>query len=194
MTAPGIAYWLSLPIDARARPLDDRQRLLIRRTARKTWRYFDTFVTEADGWLPPDNYQEAGDPPRLARRTSPTNIAMGLLSAMAAHDLGYLSSPALAERLDRTLTTLEGLERHEGHFLNWYDTVDAGAAASAVRLDGRQRQPGGGAHRADAGRAGADRRRRRPATQRLGRAGRHRRSVRVGVGVEQRPRQPSGAR
>ena len=122
LTAPGIAYWLSLPIDARARPLDDRQRLLIRRTARKTWRYFDTFVTEADSWLPPDNYQESGDQPRVARRTSPTNIAMGLLSAMAAHDLGYLSSAALAEHLDRTLTTLEGLERHEGHFLNWYDT------------------------------------------------------------------------
>ena len=121
--APGIAYWLSLPIDARARPLDDRQRLLIRRTARKTWRYFDTFVTEADAWLPPDNYQEGGDAPRLAQRTSPTNIAMGLLSAMAAHDLGYLTAGGLAERVDRTLTTLEGLERHEGHFLNWYDTA-----------------------------------------------------------------------
>ena len=48
---------------------------------------------------------------------------MGLLSALAAHDLGYLSSSELARRLDRTLTTLEGLERHEGHFLNWYDTA-----------------------------------------------------------------------
>ena len=28
-----------------------------------------------------------------------------------------------SERLDRTLTTLEGLERYEGHFLNWYDTA-----------------------------------------------------------------------
>jgi cellobiose phosphorylase len=123
LAAPGIAYWLSLPIGARARPLDDRQRMLLRRTARKTWRYFDTFVTEADGWLPPDNYQESSDSPRLARRTSPTNIAMGLLSTLAAHDLGYLSSDDLATRLDRTLTTLEGLERHEGHFLNWYDTA-----------------------------------------------------------------------
>ncbi|HYN07744.1 MAG TPA: glucoamylase family protein [Vicinamibacterales bacterium] len=121
--APGIAYWLSLPIGARARPLDDRQRALLRRTARKTWRYFDTFVAEADAWLPPDNYQEAGDAPRLARRTSPTNIALGLLSTVAAHDLGYLSSSELASRLDRMLTTLEGLERHEGHFLNWYDTT-----------------------------------------------------------------------
>jgi cyclic beta-1,2-glucan synthetase len=58
----------------------------------------------------------------IARRTSPTNIAMYLLSTVAAHDLGYLTTAALIERLDQTLTTLESLERHHGHFLNWYDT------------------------------------------------------------------------
>ena len=120
--APGVAYWLSKPVGPRERPLSDRERLLLRRTARKTWRYYETFVTEADAWLPPDNYQE-GDEPRLARRTSPTNIGMTLLSTLAAHDLGYLTTAALIRRLDRTLTTLEGLERHEGHFLNWYDTA-----------------------------------------------------------------------
>ena len=67
----------------------------MRRTARKTWRYFETFVTAEDGWLPPDNYQEAGAvPAQLARRTSPTNIGMCLLSTLAAHDLGYI--PTLA--------------------------------------------------------------------------------------------------
>src|SRR5207249_11200196 len=59
---------------------------------------------------------------RIARRTSPTNIGMGLLSTLAAHDLGYLDSGQLAERIERTLTTVEALERHEGHLLNWYDT------------------------------------------------------------------------
>jgi cellobiose phosphorylase len=122
LIAPGIAYWLSMPVGPRERPLTDRERLLLRRTARKTWRYYEAFVTKADSWLPPDNYQE-GEEPRLARRTSPTNIGMTLLSTLAAHDLGYLTTGALVERLDRTLTTLEGLERHEGHFLNWYDTA-----------------------------------------------------------------------
>jgi cyclic beta-1,2-glucan synthetase len=96
---------------------------MLRRTARKTWRFFETFVTEADAWLPPDNYQEEGDTPTLARRTSPTNVGMGVLSTLAAHDLGYLSTQTLVARLDRTLTTLEGLERYHGHFLNWYDTA-----------------------------------------------------------------------
>ncbi len=121
--APPIAYWLSLPVGARVRPLSDRERTMLRRTARKTWRYFDTFVTDADAWLVPDNYQEAGDAPRLARRTSPTNIGMGLLSMVAAHDLGYISTRDLVRRLAATVTTLERLERHRGHFLNWYDTA-----------------------------------------------------------------------
>jgi hypothetical protein len=105
------------------RPLGTRERATLHRTARKTWRYFETFVTDADAWLPPDNYQEDAPAPKLARRTSPTNIGMGLLSTLAAHDLGYLSTAVLARRLDATLRTLEGLERYQGHFLNWYDTA-----------------------------------------------------------------------
>jgi cyclic beta-1,2-glucan synthetase len=120
--APAIAYWLSVPVGARVRPLDDAHRALLRRTARKTWRYFDTFVTEADGWLAPDNFQQSEHLTRVARRTSPTNIGMGMLSTMAAHDLGYLTTAEMLRRLDATLTTLEGLERYRGHFLNWYDT------------------------------------------------------------------------
>ncbi len=120
--APGVAYWLSMPVGPRERPLSDRERRLLRSTARKTWRYYEAFVTDADAWLPPDNYQEGAEP-RLARRTSPTNIGMALLSTLAAHDLGYLTTEALIYRVDRTLTTVEGLERHEGHLLNWYDTA-----------------------------------------------------------------------
>ncbi|HUE86923.1 MAG TPA: glucoamylase family protein [Vicinamibacterales bacterium] len=121
-TAPAVAYWLSVPVGARVRPLGEPERALLRRTARKTWRYFETFVTEADGWLPPDNFQDTENVTPVARRTSPTNIGMGLLSTLAAHDLGYLSTEDLLRRLDATLTTLEGLERYQGHFLNWYDT------------------------------------------------------------------------
>jgi cyclic beta-1,2-glucan synthetase len=112
MLAPAVAFRLSVPVGARVRPLTDDDRAMLRRTARKTWRYFETFVTEDDAWLPPDNYQESGEEPRLARRTSPTNIAMSLLSTLAAHDLGYVTTRVLVDRLDRTLTTLEGLERY----------------------------------------------------------------------------------
>jgi cyclic beta-1,2-glucan synthetase len=122
LSAPVIAYRLSVPAGARMRPLRSAERVRLRHTARKTWRYFETFVTADDAWLPPDNYQE-DDGGRVAHRTSPTNVGMSLLSALAAHDLGYLTTATLLERLDRTLTTLEGLERYRGHFLNWYDTT-----------------------------------------------------------------------
>ncbi len=89
--------------------------------ARETWRYFDTFVTEADHHLPPDNVQFSPDR-RIAHRTSPTNIAMGLLSTLAAYDLRFIDLPTLLTRLDATMGTLDAMERHEGHWLNWYDT------------------------------------------------------------------------
>jgi cyclic beta-1,2-glucan glucanotransferase len=144
LSAPAIAYRLSIPVGRRVRPLGASERALLRKTARKTWRFFETFETPADAWLPPDNYRE-NDGGAIAHRTSPTNIGMSLLSALAAHDLGYLTTPALIVRLDRTLTTLEGLERYRGHFLNWYDTstlapihpryvstVDSGNLAAAL--------------------------------------------------------------
>ena len=75
---------------------------------------------DGDHGLPPDNLQEG--PTVVAHRTSPTNIGMGLLSALAAHDLGLIATGALVERVEATLTTIEGLERLEGHLFNWYDT------------------------------------------------------------------------
>jgi cellobiose phosphorylase len=122
LLAPLVGYRLSLPVGARIRPLGDHDRARLHQTARATWRFFETFVTAEDHWLPPDNYQEP-DGGRVAHRTSPTNVGMYLLSTLAAHDLGYLTSRAMVERLDCSLTTLEGLERYSGHFLNWYDTV-----------------------------------------------------------------------
>jgi cyclic beta-1,2-glucan synthetase len=126
MGAPVMAYRLSLPVTPRVRALRDDERTRLRHTARATWRYFEVFVTEAEGWLPPDNFQEGegAQPGRVARRTSPTNIGMTLLSTLAAHDLGYLTTERLLHRLEASLDTIEHLERYQGHLLNWYDTAN----------------------------------------------------------------------
>ncbi len=58
----------------------------------------------------------------IAHRTSPTNIGMALLATVAAHDFGFIDADDMARRIDATLTTVESLERVEGHLLNWYDT------------------------------------------------------------------------
>ncbi len=121
VAAPLVAYWLSHPVSPERRLLAPGDRRLLRLIARKTWRYFETFMGAEDHGLPPDNYQETPTP-TVAHRTSPTNIGMGLLSTLAAHDFGFIRTPELVERLEATLATAEGLERFEGHLLNWYDT------------------------------------------------------------------------
>ena len=117
--APFLAQALSRPASRRGLGPADREFLLA--VARRTWGYFEAFMGPEDHGLPADNVQE-GPAPKVAHRTSPTNIGMGLLSALAAHDLGFIGTGELVERIDATLTTMEGLERLEGHLLNWYDT------------------------------------------------------------------------
>ncbi|HEV8634606.1 MAG TPA: glucoamylase family protein [Chloroflexota bacterium] len=120
--APSVAAWISQPTPRRSRQLDRDATVLLRRTARKTWRFFETFVTAEDNWLPPDNWQE--DPKGvLARRTSPTNIGLYLISVLAARDFGYLGLGQLAELLENTLGVIERLDRYRGHLYNWYDTA-----------------------------------------------------------------------
>ena len=120
--------------------LGDDDRDFLRRVARETWRYFDAFMGAEDHGLPPDNFQEAPEP-RVAHRTSPTNIGMGLLATLAAHDLGFIPTAELVERIDATLTTMEGLERLEGPPPQLVRHADPRAAAAPLRLDRRQRQP-----------------------------------------------------
>ncbi len=123
IVSPAIAYWASRP-SAGNRPVvspDDVRAL--RMTARRTWRFFEAFVTPADNLLPPDNFQE--DPaPELAHRTSPTNIGLYLLSTVAAHDFGWAGLTDTVERLEATLATMARMQRFRGHFYNWYDTQD----------------------------------------------------------------------
>ena len=95
----------------------------LRLIARRTWRFFETFITSTDHALPPDNFQE--DPrPVVAHRTSPTNMGLYLLSTLAAHDLGYLGTLDAVERVEATLGTMSQMELLRGHFYNWYDTRD----------------------------------------------------------------------
>jgi hypothetical protein len=99
------------------------ERRAVRRTAqlaRRTWAFFETFVTAEDHFLPPDNMQELPEQ-RVAHRTSPTNIGLSLLANLAARDFGYLTERQLIERTapPSTRWTAGALPRA---LLNWYDT------------------------------------------------------------------------
>jgi cellobiose phosphorylase len=121
LVSPAVAWWMSRPLTPRAARLTFDQTIFLRKLARRTWAYFETFAGPADHWLPPDNYQE-GPVDRVAHRTSPTNMGMALLADLAAYDFGYLTAGRLVERITQTLRTMHSLERHQGHFYNWYDT------------------------------------------------------------------------
>jgi cellobiose phosphorylase len=119
--SPAIAWWISRPL-VRHRPrLTADQNVFLRKISRKTWAFFETFVGPEDHWLPPDNYQEH-PVAVVAHRTSPTNMGLALLANLAAHDFGYISARQLIERTEKAFHTMEALERHRGHFYNWYDT------------------------------------------------------------------------
>ena len=121
LASPAIAWWISRPIARRRERLTTDQTLFLRKLSRKTWAFFETFVGPDDHWLPPDNYQEH-PAPVIAHRTSPTNMGLALLANLSAYDFGYISAGKLIERTAKSLHTMEGLERHQGHFFNWYDT------------------------------------------------------------------------
>jgi len=127
-------------------PLTAAERDFLADLARSTWRFFADNMRPEGSPLPPDNVQL--DPPvGAARRTSPTNIALYLLSCLAAYRLGFVAVEELRRRVGRTLDALEGLEKWRGQLYNWYDidtfaplrprtvsSVDSGNLAAALLL------------------------------------------------------------
>jgi len=121
--APLLAWRASLPAAERdieaPTPAEAAELRLI---ARQTWQFFADLAGRDDNFLPPDNLQE--DPERVvAHRTSPTNIGMYFVSAVAARDFGWIGLPELCDRIDAALDTLAKLPRHRGHFYNWIETT-----------------------------------------------------------------------
>ena len=121
IVSPLAAWWLSRTLELPPVQLSEKQRIFLRKLSRRTWRFFEVFVTAEENWLPPDNFQEKLTH-GIASRTSPTNIGIALLADLAACDFGYCSAGQFLDRIRKTFSTLARLERHRGHFLNWYDT------------------------------------------------------------------------
>ncbi len=122
LMSPVIAWWLSRPLLRREARLSTDQTIFLRKLARRTWAFFETCVGPDDHWLPPDNIQEH-PVATIAHRTSPTNMGLALLANLAAYDFGYIPAGQMLARTSNAIDTMHALERHEGHFYNWYDTL-----------------------------------------------------------------------
>ena len=117
----GPGYLAELSESPEKQELSEAQADFLRDLARDTWEFFERYVTEESHFLPPDNVQldpDAG----AARRTSPTNIAMYLISCVAAREMGFLGEGEMRGRMEQTMDTLEKMEKWHGHIYNWYAT------------------------------------------------------------------------
>jgi len=121
--SPIWTWWVSRPHEASPdAALPARDLAYLEGVARDTWRLFERCVGPEDNHLPPDNLQTTPHD-IVAHRTSPTNIGLYLLSVACARAFGWIGSQEMLTRMEATLATLGTLQRHRGHFLNWYDTL-----------------------------------------------------------------------
>ena len=87
------------------------------------WGFFNELCNEKSNFLVPDNVQFSPKK-AVANQTSPTNIGLMLLSFLAARDFELISSRELYEKLDKSLKTVERLEKYKGNLYNWYGISD----------------------------------------------------------------------
>lgn len=85
------------------------------------WGFFEELCGRENNFLPPDNisFFPTG---AVARRTSPTNIGLMLVSFLAARDLGFITSSELYMRLKLSLESVNKLKKYKGNLYNWYST------------------------------------------------------------------------
>lgn len=120
--APLVVRWLDREADSGQAVFSKDEEQELRKLSADIWAFYEAYVTEEDSYLPPDNVQMEGDK-GVAHRTSPTNIGLYLTCVLAARDFGFIDTPGMIERLERTIGTVESMEKWEGHLYNWYDTA-----------------------------------------------------------------------
>ncbi len=92
--------------------------------SKKTYRYFEDFTNEETG-LTYDAVRMDDGEITSQEFTSPTNISMYMMSTIAAEDAGIISREEAVNKIKNTLNSLDGMDKWNGLFYNWYNTEDA---------------------------------------------------------------------
>ena len=97
----------------------DDDRATLERYARDTWASFVAMTDPGTG-LPADSLRADGE---RSVETSTTNIGAYMWSTLVAERLGIIGHDEAVARLNKTIGTLEHMERHpeSGQFFNWHD-------------------------------------------------------------------------
>lgn len=100
--------------------LNNEEKEYVLEIGKKTWDYFETYLTEENNYLIPDNYQEDRKE-KVVPRTSSTNIGLSLLAIISAYDLKYIKLEKAIDLINKIINTIENLEKWNGHLYNWYN-------------------------------------------------------------------------
>ncbi len=117
--APFLMYWLGRKFPQDKKRLNTKETEEVRQLAKDTWHFFDSFITEENNWLIPDNYQ-VGREPLTDYKTSPTNIGYSMTAVISAAELGFITRKEALQRLEHIVDTVIRLEKWNGHLFNWY--------------------------------------------------------------------------
>ena len=88
--------------------------------ARDTWKYFED-ILDKNTHLPPDHIR-VGEVEGVGSYTSPTNMALYLLSCVSAYELGFISKKEALDRILKISQTLVRMKRWKGFHYNYYQT------------------------------------------------------------------------
>lgn len=120
--APFIGAAVSSP-RKKSRPVAAHDASYLRAVAAKTFWFFADMVGKKSHWLPPDHFQEEPASKRHAYGlgVSPTNLGMYLMSLAAGRKMGLTTITHFGNRVAGAFASMARLERHRGHFFNWYE-------------------------------------------------------------------------
>ncbi|CAM3816317.1 glucoamylase family protein [Alicyclobacillus pomorum] len=93
------------------------------KSAQETWEFFVKATDNPTG-LPADRIDVANGSFTPATDTSPTNIAMYMMSIVAAKDLNIINQHEASVRMRNLIHELNSLDKWNGFLYNWYNTAD----------------------------------------------------------------------
>ena len=122
ISAPAIILYISIPIKEKnaIENLNENDKKYILDIAKKTWLFFKENITEKNNFLPSDNFQEDRKP-KFIKRTSSTNIGLGLLAVISSYDLNFENLENTINLLEKMINKIMELQKWNGHLYNWYN-------------------------------------------------------------------------
>lgn len=119
---PIIMWYISREIEkiSAVQQLSEEEKEYVLDIGKRTWKFFETYLTEENNYLIPDNYQEDRKE-KIVPRTSSTNIGLSLLAVISAYDLQYIELEKAIDLIGKIINTIESLVKWNGHLYNWYN-------------------------------------------------------------------------